>query len=311
MFHRYIYIFILILTFSFFSHTALWAQNAAPQSGRTVSNFYLGLDYIDKYHEAKNQSDIHKEIRDRYLAMARKDKTAATKYHQATRQYEIYLNERNRYAKALSALLPQLTEADMQYATLAELDKLASFYFEVNQVKRGHHIKTLMKNTKRPTQPKHETPSQNSAAKGPYFKDLPAATEVHVITVHQSKNVRPISQTLRSGNTMGNITVDIRAENRPIFLVLAAYEPVDWKLKLANNTQIVGILSSGYFEQRIFNIPPHVPTLDWSKIKGQDNLYFLSSEKPSGRLQNAVTNATHKRMRSLQEQDKADYFIIR
>ncbi|MDP2028069.1 MAG: hypothetical protein Q8K12_00310 [Thiobacillus sp.] len=53
------------------------------------------------------------------------------------------------------------------------------------------------------------------------------------------------------GRHMGAVEVNIRRSSKPIVLVLSAYEPVQWKLKLAPGAQLRTVLVSGYYPSQV------------------------------------------------------------
>lgn len=53
------------------------------------------------------------------------------------------------------------------------------------------------------------------------------------------------------GRHMGSVEVTIRRASKPIVLVLSAYEPVQWKLKLAPGAQLNAVLLSGYYPSQV------------------------------------------------------------
>ena len=306
----YIFLF-LILTIT----SPIMLQNAHAQDHISRSNIELVMKYIDKYKNAKSEASTNQKIVELNTSLARTDKKAATKYHKANKQYGYYINEMNKYARALSSIIPQITDRDLNVASNSELDKLRSFYQEIGQHAHAKDITNLLvkrdvaaaklaaTKAKKPEMPK---------TKGPFFKNLPDNTEVHVLSARHSSNLLPMTKELRAGNRMGRITVDIQDDKKPIFLVLTAYEPVDWYIKAKQkDTNLVGILLSGMYEQRAFNVPPGVPSINWSKINGQEAYYFYSSKEPENRLYKHVITATHKRIRSIQEEDETELFVVR
>lgn len=311
MLTRYFFILPLILGFFIFPAT----KTSFAQHEISRKNIDLVIEYIDKYKKAKTEATLHKKIMDINTSIARTDKKAASKYHKANRQYIYYTNEQNKHARFLSSIIPQITEHDLNVASNTELRKLKDFYIEISKHVHAEQIKNILisrsiKDAKEAgTKPKApEMPK----TKGPFFKDLPKETEVHVLSVRHSANYNPMSKELRTGNRMGHIIVDVENETKPIFLVLTAYEPVDWYINAKQkDTNLVGILLSGMYEQRALNVPPGVPSINWSKVKGQEAYYFYSSKEPENRLYKHVVMATHKRIRSIQEEDEAERFIIR
>lgn len=83
-----------------------------------------------------------------------------------------------------------------------------------------------------------------------------ADAEMHVIGVYGVKNQF----------TGGAKTVDVmvRPTSKPVVLVLTSYYSVDWRVKLAEGTQIKKIIVSGYNPQEIKGLPADVPVANRS-----------------------------------------------
>ena len=60
----------------------------------------------------------------------------------------------------------------------------------------------------------------------------------------------------------------IHKADKPLLLTLSCYEPADWHFQIDQGVKIAGILVSGIYEQRVFDIPGNVQIIDLSKADG-------------------------------------------
>ncbi|MCD8526065.1 MAG: hypothetical protein LRY62_02555 [Alphaproteobacteria bacterium] len=56
----------------------------------------------------------------------------------------------------------------------------------------------------------------------------------------------------------------ISKSNKPLFLVLAAYEPSLWKVDIDDDAQVAGVLVSGYYEQEIQGVSGNIRVVNYS-----------------------------------------------
>jgi hypothetical protein len=83
------------------------------------------------------------------------------------------------------------------------------------------------------------------AAASGIMADLAKHAQIEAVGVYQGVNGR------RAANRTGDIEVRIRRSAKPIFLVLSAYERVQWRLVLEQGAQLSGVLVSGYEQSQV------------------------------------------------------------
>jgi hypothetical protein len=88
----------------------------------------------------------------------------------------------------------------------------------------------------------------------------------------------------QSGHEATQIDVAINETEKPIVLMLGAYEPTIWNIGWTKGTNIVAVLASGYHRQVVAGLPKDKPIL----ISTFDNQgacgYFVMSKQPPGGL---------------------------
>lgn len=73
----------------------------------------------------------------------------------------------------------------------------------------------------------------------------------------------------------GKVTVEISRTGVPIDLVLTAYEPVDWRIKIKTGVTLRSVIYSGYHRQRV-NLPRKLKGI--RKIKPSSSAYFYFND---------------------------------
>lgn len=82
--------------------------------------------------------------------------------------------------------------------------------------------------------------------------------ELHVVGVYEG---RPADGARRGfdDHPAGAASVEVGPTDRPVVLVLCAYEPVKWSVKVAGGATIHKVILSGYYDQRVEGVPAGVP----------------------------------------------------
>ncbi|MCH7335291.1 hypothetical protein [Acinetobacter sp. NIPH 2699] len=71
--------------------------------------------------------------------------------------------------------------------------------------------------------------------------------------------------------------MDIQVQHdRPIVLILGAYEPTIWKLKWEDQTKIVGVIATGYYKQQVLGLPRSIPILETTSQNSQCGYAYVS-----------------------------------
>jgi hypothetical protein len=71
----------------------------------------------------------------------------------------------------------------------------------------------------------------------------------------------------------GKVTVFVAPQDRPIALLLTAYESVDWQIELEPGAQLAKVFLNGYHEQMVSGLPAHIPIQSSSSKQGAGYLY--------------------------------------
>lgn len=66
----------------------------------------------------------------------------------------------------------------------------------------------------------------------------------------------------QSGHAATQIDVIVHRTDKPVVLMLGAYEPTIWNIARTPNTRIAGVLASGYHRQAVAGLEPSVPVLE-------------------------------------------------
>lgn len=99
-------------------------------------------------------------------------------------------------------------------------------------------------------------------------------------------------------NGMANVEVDV--PDKPVILVLCAYESVKWKVKVSPKTNVVAVIASGYHQQFVTGID--APIYRSSYDQRSDGYFFCYKETGQRyqKAQEAVFAATNLYPRSFQ-----------
>lgn len=88
----------------------------------------------------------------------------------------------------------------------------------------------------------------------------------------------------QSGNQTGQIDVAVNSPNKPVVLILGAYDPTIWNIGWTKGTNILAVFASGYHRQVIAGLPKQTPRL----VSTYDNKgtcgYFYIKEEGSNAL---------------------------
>jgi hypothetical protein len=65
----------------------------------------------------------------------------------------------------------------------------------------------------------------------------------------------------QSGNRASQIDVVVSSPDKPVVLMLGAYDPTAWKVSWTRGTKIVAVYAGGYHTQRVAGLPKNMPLL--------------------------------------------------
>jgi hypothetical protein len=83
----------------------------------------------------------------------------------------------------------------------------------------------------------------------------------------------------QSGQNATQFDVAVNSPDKPVVLILGAYDPAIWNIGWTSKTRIVAVLVSGYHRQAIAGLDPKVPTLNSTyDNKGACGHFYLSAQ---------------------------------
>lgn len=88
-------------------------------------------------------------------------------------------------------------------------------------------------------------------------RPLPAGARLRMIGVYKGGN----GSGSWAGHDMGAVTVTLAPSRRPVFLVLSAYEPVEWRIVRSPGVRLAGVLAVGMHRPRVTGAGAGVPVL--------------------------------------------------
>ena len=84
----------------------------------------------------------------------------------------------------------------------------------------------------------------------------------------------------QSGHEATRIDVAVNSRQKPVVLLLGAYEPTVWNIGWSAGTRIVAVLVSGYHRQAIAGLPAHTPVLNSSyDNRGPCGYFYVSNDQ--------------------------------
>lgn len=102
---------------------------------------------------------------------------------------------------------------------------------------------------------------------------LPEDAEVHLVGLY--KGPKRLGLSLGpSGHATTEIDVVVGRSLSPIVLVLSAYDPVVWRVGSTSQSNLAGVLISGYHSQALIGVPRDTPHRILSYEQGQGCEYF-------------------------------------
>jgi len=116
-----------------------------------------------------------------------------------------------------------------------------------------------------------------------------AASGLHVIGVYEGSG----------DNRPGRVDVLIKKGDVPITLVLCAYEPVEWHVKVEDGTVITKVILSGYHKQRVIGVEAPVTSMSYDE---RSPGYFYAFERNSEEYPHLV-----KRLREITGKEIASF----
>ena len=116
-------------------------------------------------------------------------------------------------------------------------------------------------------------PVQNDCTK--FKTQLPTQYDVFATGAYSGRETS--YQIDDSGHQATEMDIQVQ-HNRPVVLILGAYEPTIWKVKWESNTRIVGVIATGYHAQRVVGLPKAIPVLETSYKNSQCGYSYVSDD---------------------------------
>ncbi len=116
-------------------------------------------------------------------------------------------------------------------------------------------------------------PVQNDCTK--FKTQLPTQYDVFATRAYSGRETS--YQIDDSGHQATEMDIQVQ-HNRPVVLILGAYEPTIWKVKWESNTRIVGVIATGYHAQRVVGLPKAIPVLETSYKNSQCGYSYVSDD---------------------------------
>jgi len=113
----------------------------------------------------------------------------------------------------------------------------------------------------------------------------------------------------QSGHEGTQIDVTVNYEERPVVLLLGAYEPTIWNISWTAGTRIAAVVAGGFHRQAIAGLAPGTPTL----TEGYDNHgacgYFYVTPNTTGQLNSLSNQLFHRPVDGVYFADKGQVLI--
>jgi hypothetical protein len=112
------------------------------------------------------------------------------------------------------------------------------------------------------------------------FPDLPLPADFAVYAAGGYSGRKTTYQIDQSGHEATQIDVAVNSPDKPVVLILGAYEPTIWNIGWTKNTKILAVLASGYHRQVVAGLSTKTPLLISSyDNKGPCGYFYITEEK--------------------------------
>jgi len=130
----------------------------------------------------------------------------------------------------------------------------------------------------RPAQQEAAPPVQSGRAQTAQSDLAVAGADVHAVGVYEG-TVPAHSERPKGGHPLGTVDVTVAVRDRPIILILTAYNPVHWRIGIAPGVQVMQVFTQGYYAPMVSGVPENVPVV--SRSYEVDRSWFrLSGPRP-------------------------------
>jgi hypothetical protein len=130
-----------------------------------------------------------------------------------------------------------------------------------------------------PASPRGGGIDKGPAAAAAIFGELPKDCVVHAVGTYAGTTRVDGVELDRSGHQVMQAEVVVNLPDRPVVLVLTAYDPTVWRVGRTARTRLVGVVVSGYHGQALVGIDKQTPhAISSYEKKGGPFRYFLAYE---------------------------------
>lgn len=131
-------------------------------------------------------------------------------------------------------------------------------------------------------QPEAEQPTGVVEKPACGFPELQLPTDFSVFAAGAYSGRKISFQIDQSGHEGTQIDVAVNSPNKPVVLMLGAYEPTIWNIGWAKGTKILAVLVSGYHRQAVAGLEKSVPLLNSSHDnRGPCGYFYVTSDNLS------------------------------
>lgn len=126
-----------------------------------------------------------------------------------------------------------------------------------------------------------EARSQETVVQKPVceFSDLKLPSDFAVFAAGAYSGRKLAFQIDQSGHEATQMDVAINSPNKPVVLMLGAYEPTIWNISWSDNTKILALLVGGYHRQAVAGLEKGIPLLNSSyDNKGPCGYFYVSPD---------------------------------
>jgi hypothetical protein len=139
------------------------------------------------------------------------------------------------------------------------------------------------------------------------------ASEADIIAIgHYQGLVHESIQLGDSGSEVKSSPVVVNHPQKPVVLILSAYDPTWWKVSLTPGTKLNGVILSGYHTQAVTGISRDVPLIN-AVYEGKGSCPYFMAYKPGKDLDKAkerIKQITGHKLNRYMDEPRGDRFLV-
>ncbi|MDR2635279.1 MAG: hypothetical protein LBC08_00465 [Campylobacteraceae bacterium] len=121
--------------------------------------------------------------------------------------------------------------------------------------------------------------SSNPPIKTCDFSDVVLPKDLYVYAAGGYSGLIQNIQIDQSGHEATELTVFINVTDKPVALILSAYEPSVWQIKFTKKTKIAAVYLSGYHKQIVTGLPKETTLLDTTDVSYCNSNFMISKDR--------------------------------